>query len=61
LFDASGEPLVPADVQMPRSDAADTEIDLGAPIEAGEERRESVVVPAGTFGAYAWKEDEEQS
>ena len=35
-----------------------TEIDLTEPVELGEERRESVVVPAGTSGAYAWKEDE---
>ncbi len=61
LLDASGEPLVPADVQAPSSDVMETEIDLTEPVEVGEERRESVVVPAGTSGAYAWKEDEQES
>jgi segregation and condensation protein A len=60
LLDATGEPVVPADVQQPTSDVVDPEIDLGEAIETGEERRESVVVPAGTFGAYAWNEDERE-
>ena len=32
--------------------------DLSDEFGAGEERRESVIVPAGTSGAYAWNEDE---
>ena len=60
LLDAAGEPVVPADVQRPTSDLVDTEIDLGDAIAPGEERRESVVVPAGTFGAYAYNDEQEQ-
>ena len=62
LLDAMGEPVVPADVQRPTSDVVDTEIDLSDAVEAGEgeERRESVVVPAGTFGAYAYNDEQEQ-
>ncbi len=59
LLDATGEPVVPADVQRPTSDVAETELDLSDSIEAGEERRESVVVPAGTFGAYAYDDEQE--
>jgi segregation and condensation protein A len=58
LLDASGEPVVPADVQRPTSDVVDAEIDFVAPPGTIEERRESVIVPAGTSGAYAWNEDE---
>lgn len=60
LLDAAGEPVVPADVQRPTSDVVDTEIDLSDAIAPGEERRESVVVPAGTFGAYAYNDEQEQ-
>ena len=60
LLDAAGEPVVPADVQRPTSDLVDTEIDLSDAIAPGEERRESVVVPAGTFGAYAYNDEQEQ-
>ena len=60
LLDATGEPMVPADVQQPTSDVVDQEIDLDETAVPGEERRESVVVPAGTFGAYAWIEDEQE-
>jgi len=62
LLDAMGEPVVPADVQRPTSDVVGTEIDLSDAVEAGEgeERRESVVVPAGTFGAYAYNDEQEQ-
>jgi segregation and condensation protein A len=62
LLDAMGEPVVPADVQRPTSDVVDTEIDLSDEVEAGEgeERRESVVVPAGTFGAYTYNDEQEQ-
>jgi segregation and condensation protein A len=62
LLDAMGEPVVPADVQRPASDVVDTEIDLSDEVEAGEgeERRESVVVPAGTFGAYTYNDEQEQ-
>jgi segregation and condensation protein A len=60
LLDATGEPLVPADVQQPTSDVVDAEIERSEPVEMGEEIRESVVVPAGTSGAYAWIEDERE-
>jgi len=60
LLDATGEPIVPADVQQPTSDVVDREIDLGDELGAGEERRESVVVPAGTFGGYAYNDEQEQ-
>ena len=60
LLDATGEPVVPADVQRPTSDVADAEINLSEPLEMGTEIRESVVVPAGTSGAYAWIEDEQE-
>jgi len=38
----------------------DAEIDLSETIAPSEERRESVVVPAGTFGAYAYNDEQEQ-
>jgi len=60
LLDAMGEPVVPADVQQPTSDVVDTEIDLSDAVEPGEERRESVVVPAGTFGAHAYNDEQER-
>jgi segregation and condensation protein A len=60
LLDAAGEPVVPADVQRPTSVVVGTEIDLSDAIAPGEERRESVVVPAGTFGAYAYNDEQEQ-
>ena len=60
LLDATGEPIVPADVQQPTSDVVDREIGLGDEFGAGEERRESVVVPAGTFGGYAYNDEQEQ-
>jgi segregation and condensation protein A len=60
LLDAAGEPVVPADVQRPTSDVVDAEIDLSDAIAPSEERRESVVVPAGTFGAYAYNDEQEQ-
>ena len=50
LLDATGEPMVPADVQQPTSDVINTE----------QEIRESVVVPAGTSGAYGRSEDERE-
>ena len=55
-IDAAGEPVVPADVQRATSDSDET-IDLEQPAIA-KERRESVVVPAGTTAAYGWDEDE---
>jgi segregation and condensation protein A len=57
LLDAAGEPVVPADVQRATSDVSDETIDLEQPAIA-KERRESVVVPAGTTAAYGWDEDE---
>ena len=60
LLDAAGEPVVPADVQQPTSDVVDMEIDLSDAVAPGEERRESVVVPAGTSGAYAYNDEQEQ-
>jgi segregation and condensation protein A len=60
LLDATGNPLVPADVhvQRPTSDVADPAINLDEVVPAAQVRRESVVVPAGTSAAYAWDEDE---
>ncbi len=58
LLDASGAPMVPADVQKPTSDVSDFAIDLDDPLSPAVERRESVVVPAGTTSAYGWDEDE---
>ena len=60
LLDATGEPIVPADVQQPTSDVVDREIGLGDEFGAGEERRESVVGPAATFGGYAYNDEQEQ-
>ena len=60
LLDAAGEPVVPADVQQPTSDVVDMEIDLSDAVAPGEERRESVVVPAGTYRAYAYNDEQEQ-
>jgi len=60
LLDASGEPVVPTDIRRPTSDVVDTEIDLSGAIHTGAERRESVVVPAGTSAAYPWNEDERE-
>ena len=61
LLDASGEPLVPADVEQPTSDAANREVDLGGASRNRTERKESVVVPAGTSSGYGWNEDEQES
>ena len=61
LLDATGEPVVPADVQQPTSDVVDPGIDLDEPGLPEQEIRESVVVPAGTFGASARIEDERES
>ena len=60
LLDASGEPVVPADVKLhhPTSDVANEALELGETPSAEAERRESVVVPAGTADAYTWGEDE---
>jgi len=58
LLDADGEPLVPDDVARPSSDVSDDAINLEYPVTEAQERRESVVVPAGTAAAYDWDEDE---
>ncbi|MBW2509456.1 MAG: segregation/condensation protein A [Deltaproteobacteria bacterium] len=58
LLDAAGEPVVPADVHLATSDVSDKTIDLEERVPAVEERRESVVVPAGTSAAYEWGEDQ---
>jgi segregation and condensation protein A len=60
LLDASGEPMVPADVQQPAGDVVDTAIDVSDAAGTGPERRQSVIVPAGTSAAYAWNEDEQE-
>ena len=59
LLDASGEAIVPADVGQPSRDLVDKPIDYGLTVDTGAERRESVVVPAGTSDAYTWNEDEQ--
>lgn len=61
LLDATGEPVVPADVQQPTSDVVEPGIDLDEPGLPEQEIRESVVVPAGTYGASARIEDERES
>jgi len=58
LLDAAGEPVVPADVHLATSDVSDETIHLDERVPAVEERRESVVVPAGTSAAYEWGEDQ---
>ena len=57
LLDASGDPVIPADLARPSSDRVEAPIDAGLPKDSAA-RRESVVVPAGTSDAYAWNEDE---
>jgi len=57
LLDADGQPVVPDDVSRPSSDVADATIQLDGPTREAQERRESVVVPAGT-ATYDWDEDE---
>jgi segregation and condensation protein A len=59
LLDASGEPVVPADVQQPTSDVIDTDMDLGEVVMPGGEIRESVVVPAGTSRTYGYNDEQE--
>lgn len=58
LLDAYGEPMVPADVQRPTSDVGDEPIEFERPVTRAHERRESVVVPAGTTAADPWDENE---
>jgi len=58
LLDAGGEPVVPADVKRVTADVSEEAINLDEPMPAPKERRESVVVPAGTTAAYEWGEDE---
>ncbi len=60
LLDADGQPIVPADVHLEHltSDATEAAIDVDEAAPAAKERRESVVVPAGTSAAYGWDEDE---
>jgi segregation and condensation protein A len=60
LLDATGEPMVPADVQQPTSDLVDADFEFGERVETVDDRRESVVVPAGTSAGYAWNEDEQE-
>jgi segregation and condensation protein A len=58
LLDEEGQPIVPDDVHQPSSDVSDVTIQLDGPAPEVEDRRESVVVPAGTAAAYDWDEDE---
>lgn len=60
LLDAAGEPVVPADVHLQHatSDVNDEAIDLDQPVPTVKERRQSVVVPAGTSAAYGWDDSE---
>ncbi|MEM7435857.1 MAG: segregation/condensation protein A [Myxococcota bacterium] len=53
LLDASGEALIPEDVARTLSGHEAPDMN-----ESNEERRESVVVPAGSSEAYGWIEDE---
>ena len=58
LLDAAGEPMVPTDVKQVTADVSDEAINFDDATPAIEERRESVVVPAGTTAAHQWHEDE---
>jgi len=58
LLDAAGEPMVPTDVKQVTADVSDEAINFDDATPAIEERRESVVVPAGTTAAHEWHEDE---
>jgi segregation and condensation protein A len=58
LLDEEGQPIVPGDVQRPSSDVSDVTIQLDGAAPEVEDRRESVVVPAGTAATYDWDEDE---
>jgi segregation and condensation protein A len=58
LLDASGVPIVPDDIAEPSSDVADEAIQLEDSVPKEQDRRESVIVPAGTAAAYDWNEDE---
>jgi len=58
LLDAAGDPVIPADVRQVTADVSDEAINLDDPVPGMQERRESVVVPAGTSAAYQWDEDE---
>jgi segregation and condensation protein A len=60
LLDASGEPVVPADVQQPTSDVIDTEMDLVEAATPGSKILESVVVPAGTSRTYGYNDEQER-
>ena len=57
LLDATGVPLVPEDIALPSSDLADEALPLEGSTPKEHERRESVIVPAGT-ATYDWDEDE---
>ncbi len=59
LLDASGQPMAPAEIQQTTSDVSGEEAGLGT-IGPQDERRESVVVPAGTSAGYAWTENEQE-
>jgi segregation and condensation protein A len=58
LLDAAGEPVVPTDVKRVTADVSDEAINFDDATPAKKERRESVVVPAGTTAAHEWHEDE---
>lgn len=58
LLDTAGDPIAPESVQPATSDQAEATIELDDGALAPQERRESVVVPAGTAAAYAWDDDE---
>ncbi len=58
LLDAGGVPIVPDDIAEPSSHVADEAIQLEDSVPNDQDRRESVIVPAGTTAAYDWDEDE---
>ncbi|MGD8317098.1 MAG: segregation/condensation protein A [Myxococcales bacterium] len=62
LLDASGQPVAPTQIGQTSSDVAEGAEAYGADEEQRrpEERRQSVVVPAGTADAYGWNEDEDE-
>lgn len=62
LLDASGEPVIPADVQRPTSAGTEQAVKLDdkPATPAAKERLQSVVVPAGTAARHALEEDEQK-
>jgi segregation and condensation protein A len=59
LLDASGRPMAPVEIGKATSDVIEEQAEL-AGSEHGDQRLESMVVPAGASAGYAWIEDEQE-